>query len=269
MINIKSPEFRFSGIYCIRNVKNNKKYIGSSVDIYERIRHHLSDLRNNRHHSTYLQRSFNKYGEQGFTTDILEKCNRDVSILRNREKFWMSDLKPEYNNMLDPVLYIHSQNSLDKISKTLKQRYKKGEIKAYNHPNKAISTKVYNFKEELVGEYYSIKQLQQSIPNLEKASIKGNLRKGIYISKDYIIVPNTLTFEFCIESTLKVMKKLPVVNIRNNDIILLKGREFKNVISISNRNIGKITKIRKRDGIFLHIGFIKKLTNGIDNRMEI
>ena len=33
-----------SGIYCIENLSTNKKYIGQSVNIYERWKKHISEL---------------------------------------------------------------------------------------------------------------------------------------------------------------------------------------------------------------------------------
>lgn len=41
-----------SGIYVITNLKNNKKYVGSSKDIRTRLDRHFRDLRNNRHYNS-------------------------------------------------------------------------------------------------------------------------------------------------------------------------------------------------------------------------
>lgn len=38
-----------SGIYCFRNIINNKRYIGKSNNINHRKNQHLSKLRNNKH----------------------------------------------------------------------------------------------------------------------------------------------------------------------------------------------------------------------------
>lgn len=62
------------GIYSIKNKVNGKIYIGQSTDIIDRLRHHLSELRHNRHSNSYLQRSFNKYGEENFEFDVVEEC---------------------------------------------------------------------------------------------------------------------------------------------------------------------------------------------------
>lgn len=78
-----------SGIYCIENKINNKKYIGSSVDIEDRFRHHKSSLRNNRHFNKHLQASWDKYGEDNFEFYIIESGVSDLSELEVREDFYI------------------------------------------------------------------------------------------------------------------------------------------------------------------------------------
>lgn len=65
-------EFKKSGIYCIINIKNGHKYIGSSTNMYQRLMCHRSWLRRGSHHSIYLQRAWNKYGESIFECYAIE-----------------------------------------------------------------------------------------------------------------------------------------------------------------------------------------------------
>jgi group I intron endonuclease len=71
-----------SGIYLIKNMVNGKGYIGSTVNLKDRKYTHFSTLRNNKHHSPHLQNSFNKYGEQNFTYNIIEYCPKDRLLER-------------------------------------------------------------------------------------------------------------------------------------------------------------------------------------------
>ena len=84
------------GIYCIKNIINNKCYIGSSVNIRRRFYEHKHKLKFNKHQSTYLQRSYNKYGKEAFKFEIVEKIN-DSNILIEKEQYYIDTLKPEYN----------------------------------------------------------------------------------------------------------------------------------------------------------------------------
>lgn len=67
---------RICGIYCIENTVNHKRYIGQSVDIYKRWQTHRYLLNANKHDNDYLQKAWNKYGEDNFIFSILELCNK-------------------------------------------------------------------------------------------------------------------------------------------------------------------------------------------------
>jgi group I intron endonuclease len=75
------------GIYKITNTVNEKVYIGQSIDIYTRWTTHKNELRNNRHHNMYLQRAWNKHGEEKFCFDILEECSE--SLLNEKECYYI------------------------------------------------------------------------------------------------------------------------------------------------------------------------------------
>ena len=88
-------EEKISGIYCIENTKNHKKYIGQSIDIYQRWYAHKSKLNMNKHHSHHLQQAWNKYGDNCFIFYIIETC--DESLLNEREIYWIK----YYNTYFD------------------------------------------------------------------------------------------------------------------------------------------------------------------------
>lgn len=81
------------GIYKIVNKKNNKVYIGQSVNIKQRWALHKSELRNKYHENIYLQNAWNKYGEDSFDFSVIEECDNNKDILNNRETFWINYYK--------------------------------------------------------------------------------------------------------------------------------------------------------------------------------
>lgn len=81
-------------IYCIKNIINNKIYIGSTKNFKLRIWYHFYHLKNNKHHSIHLQRSYDKYGKSNFSYSIIEECN-----LNNRQERELYHIK--INNSFD------------------------------------------------------------------------------------------------------------------------------------------------------------------------
>lgn len=79
-----------SGIYIITNLLNNKHYIGSSKDLKKRLRDHRNSLIKNKHENKRLQHSFNKYGIDVFTFEVLEY--HTVEYMVSMEQYWMNML---------------------------------------------------------------------------------------------------------------------------------------------------------------------------------
>jgi group I intron endonuclease len=151
-------------VYEIVNIVNQKCYVGSSHNCRQRIICHLSSLRRGDHHSRYLQRSWDKYGEKAFTVNILAEPPLDE--LLQKEQYYLDSLKPEYNS--SPTAgscmgYKMSAESRKRISDT-----HKGRIKTPEHRKK--------LSQSLMGRELS----PESIEKMRK-SLKGRTawNKGI------------------------------------------------------------------------------------------
>ena len=87
------------GIYKIHCISNNKTYIGSSNNIERRFKEHLSDLKNNRHCNKYLQNSYNKYGIDSLSFNIITNCYEEERF--KLEQFYIDINKNLFNHVTD------------------------------------------------------------------------------------------------------------------------------------------------------------------------
>lgn len=146
-----TKKLKQSGIYCLINIINNKRYIGSSKNIYQRLLKHRSLLRKNKHENIKLQNSWNKYQENNFNFYILEFCNENDLLLK--EQHYIDTLNPELNITLIVERNILSKESRLKQSETRIKKIASGEIKLYG---KEIYQ--YNLNGEFIKKYNTIKQ---------------------------------------------------------------------------------------------------------------
>ncbi len=108
-----------SGIYCIQNTINGKRYIGQSVNVEHRKGQHFDKLRRNKHRNAHLQASFNKHGEAVFAWIVLETVA--VGRLDIRESAWVSRYNTAsndhgYNLRGGTSLHSHSDSTRRKLA---------------------------------------------------------------------------------------------------------------------------------------------------------
>lgn len=88
------------GIYKIYNKINGHCYIGQSRNIEKRWKNHICASKNENDvaYNYPLYRAFRKYDISNFDFLILEECS--IEELNEKEIFWISLFKPEYNQTL-------------------------------------------------------------------------------------------------------------------------------------------------------------------------
>nr|QNR58513.1 hypothetical protein [Diaporthe longicolla] len=89
-----------SGIYMWTNKLNGKKYVGSSVDLRRRLLEYYNVNRMLNEKSMPINVALLKYGYTNFSLTILEICDKDS--LMSREKHFFEVYSPEYNILKTP-----------------------------------------------------------------------------------------------------------------------------------------------------------------------
>ena len=137
---------RVAGVYCIKNIFNDKIYIGCSIDINKRIRTHIYLLKKNSHFNKKLQKDFNKFLIHSFCFSVLENVNNHlllqakkkltnleiVKILKNKFNIKLS--KTSVTNVINNITWIddnfqttNRRNKLNwNIVKYIRKYYKPG-----------------------------------------------------------------------------------------------------------------------------------------------
>ena len=111
-----------SGIYKITCVPTQKIYIGQSRSIYKRWHQHVYTLNSKQHRNSYLQRAWNKYGQDSFKFEVIDKCNIDT--LDDKEQYYIqkfNSMDKDYGFNLDsggqhPKLSSETVKKLKRVS---------------------------------------------------------------------------------------------------------------------------------------------------------
>ncbi|NJO63397.1 MAG: GIY-YIG nuclease family protein [Richelia sp. RM2_1_2] len=114
-----------SGIYFIKNLITNQYYIGSSSNISKRFRDHKWYLRKNIHHNSYLQNSWNKYGEDKFEFMVIQHCEMKNILEVEKEliKKYNSHIENGGFNVNDPEhVFLGRKHSLETKKKLSAQK---------------------------------------------------------------------------------------------------------------------------------------------------
>ena len=132
------------GIYCIKNTVNNKIYVGKSINIYGRIKQHITQLNHKSKDENYhLIQAWHKYSRNSFTYEVLEylefekyddnSVDQQLKLLADRELFWIQKLNTldrniGYNMRLD-------SNTKCLVLEETRERCRKAQIERFKNPD--------------------------------------------------------------------------------------------------------------------------------------
>lgn len=123
-------DIKVCGVYEIRNIITGDKYIGSSLNIKLRFTEHRRLLKLNKHHSTILQNSYNKYGLSNYKFSIICKCNPNLRL--HLEQCYLDSVKPYYNVSKSAIAPMQGRKHSEATKLLFKKRKPK---KGKEHPN--------------------------------------------------------------------------------------------------------------------------------------
>ena len=181
-----------SGIYVIKNKINNKIYVGKAINIYRRIKDHVTALNTkNKNENPHLINSWHKYGRENFTYYVVEyvdETDRLVldNILKERELYWMNKLN-SLDNSIGYNLRLDSESGLI-VSEETKEKMKESQIRRYKN------------EEERIKQSETMIQLRKNHPELYEESKE----KLAYANRKYRIAK-------CNKNTGEVIKIYEIV----------------------------------------------------------
>lgn len=169
-----------SGIYKIYCKANDKFYIGSSQNTDRRWNEHLNSLRKGTHYAKYMQRSFNKYGEESFEFEVIEKVEID-SLLESEQKY-LDELQPKFNN--SPTAngtrgYKFTDEQREYQSKVVKEYYENGGV-PHNKGTKLTEEELKRHSEVRIGMKSGFKGKSHTEESKQKMS---EAKKGVKMNE--------------------------------------------------------------------------------------
>ena len=199
------------GVYCIsiKSPSKTYKYIGQSINVSQRIRHHKSSIKGNRHKNKYLQHVYDKY--QNIEYKLLQYC----------EEVYLNILEQVYINMVNSKEclnimsvdmskgHIMPEKVKDKISASLKGKLKSKEWKekiSKAHIGKYKSKEAVQKVSKYWKEILKNRPWKNSRANLQVWSLAKDIyqlrKEGIPMTK----ISNQLNIPY--SSLIKIGKKL-------------------------------------------------------------
>lgn len=169
-----------SGIYKI--ICNDRFYIGSSKDLYARLHEHRRHLGFKKHPNDFLQKAYNKYGQDHILYEIVEFCNPEERI--TKESYYIQNLKPDFNLQLDPIDRTLSNYSRQKLSKSVLKGRAEGKYKTkYDYTEVEMYDYLGNYLKSFKNKEEAAKELKISKKQVNR--LAGGYKKGVASENGY------------------------------------------------------------------------------------
>lgn len=242
-----------TGVYCIQNRVNGKRYVGSaSVSLKKRIREHKDALRAGTSHNRYLQRAWNKYGEDQFDFSVLEYCVSTLCI--SREQYWIdfyeaTNPNKGYNLCPNAGNTLGLKQSEEHRRKTREALLKRGPVSEETRKKRSLSLKGHSVSEEVKAKLRASrlgKKLSEETKKKISEAGKGKTWKWSEESKkkqsELAKRRPPMTEETKRKMSISKMGKIPSKETREKLSKSLKGHKVSETtrLAISKANTGKI-----------------------------
>lgn len=224
--------FKKSGIYCIKNIINNRVYIGSSCNLYKRFNAHYNELNKNIHVNKALNNFCIKYGIDKLFIDIIEFCEKDKLI--ERENFYIKEYKA-YGHGFNCCPIAGSVSNLE-VSKSTRNKLSIAR-KKYIYNNLDKNNFILDKGRKIVNEMYKSGELiihtkgktasdyTKNLQSLAKKGKKSNLSENTWLKiREKALVSNSgENSHFCKLTLDKVHEiKKEIANKENKNTIAKK-----------------------------------------------
>lgn len=257
-----------SGIYWIRNLVNNKLYIGSAVNFNDRKSLHIKMLTQNHHHSIKLQRAWNKYGSVAFEFKLIEETEK--TQLREREQYWI-DKYDSFNNGYNCTPSAHNMTGFkhSEKSKKLIGQVQKGRVSNRKGAKLSDETR-HKLHLANIGKKLPIHVIEKMRGRKFKMSENGrkNISNALGVKNFYEVLfmdgtkrQINMIHEFCVEVGVK-FKILHQWSIKNKNNDRVHPKYGMKLISLNQIPIGNRVKTKsddEADAILLYQLAIKDL----------
>jgi len=163
-------------VYKILNTVSKKVYIGSTINFKARLSRHVSALNRKKHHSSTLQRAFNKYGMKNFTVEVLNSDKMTLEELHAKEITYIlkyNSVKTGYNQILNSKEYVKFKQSKKAINNFISAR--------------SIPVVRISLKNKKIVHYKSVSDAAKSIKE-QSTNISKCCKNKLRYIKNYVFV---------------------------------------------------------------------------------